>query len=679
MGPLEYLERMFGTAGGYGYLSVNAFNAWALVGVEGEPSLAAALRWNDDTVGLLGPIPGVAIGAALLAAGFAWGVVRGAVRDDRWTLIVAVTFLAIAFFILPTRVHERYIFPAVALMPLLAVVSGRWAVALLLLERGCLHQPPRHPHPAALRHRQRRDPAPGGVVPDAAAGHALSPAADGRGPVGGVAAASRAAHQPRRVRCARGRARSRPAQGSRRRCRARQERRPRPACRLSGRPCRAPATQAQLSLLDHLVARLSWGSLRRDRSALLRFEPGGRIDRLDLLVLVVLVVLTLTLRGFRLDQPARMYFDEVYHARTAAEFLQQWEYGEPHDIYEFTHPHLAKYAMAWGIRIAGGNEVTGTADLGMPAEDAAIEARWAPDDDRRRRNGDRLYVAGGDRLGVYDLATRELLDELPLAASVVAVDSDDHLLYAADAAGRIYRFDTTWFDAQRFGADADPSAIVDAATPFSFGPGAPVQQLLVTDTALVAVTLGSIASFDADTGELLSERLAVGIEDVVELPWAERLIVDTRELPDRQAAADLLASVLDDDPARLADLLTRDGFVTITAWPDADTVDGLTAFIDEGRLPGAALESAPLLAVADAAGVDVLDVWSLDPLETIATDEPVTALALAEPDSDEPIALRGLWRHARDDPLQRRGTGAAGVGVDARGRSGTWPGTRPAS
>ena len=32
MGPLEYLERMFGTAGGYDYLSVNAFNLWALVG-----------------------------------------------------------------------------------------------------------------------------------------------------------------------------------------------------------------------------------------------------------------------------------------------------------------------------------------------------------------------------------------------------------------------------------------------------------------------------------------------------------------------------------------------------------------------------------------------------------------------------------------------------------------------
>ena len=272
----------------------------------------------------------------------------------------------------------------------------------------------------------------------------------------------------------------------------------------------------------------------------------------------------------------------------------------------------------------------------MSAEDAAIEARWAPDDDEGRRNGDRLYVAAGDRLGVYDLATRELLEELPLAASAVAVDGDDHLLYAADPAGRLYRFDTTWFDAQRFGADADPAAIVDAAIPFSFGPGAPVQRLLVTDTALVAVTLGSIASFDTDTGELLSERLAVGIEDVVELPWAERLIVDTRALPDRKATADLLASVLDDDPGRLTELLARDGYVTILAWPDTDTVEGLSAFIEDGRLPGAELESAPLLAVADAAGVDILDVWSLDPLDTIPTDEPARALALAEPDSDEP-------------------------------------------
>ncbi len=633
MGPLEYLDRMFGTAGGYGYLSVNAFNLWALLGVAGEPSLAEGLHWTDDTVALVGPIPGVAIGAALLAAGFAWGVVRGAVRDDRWTLIAAVTFLAIAFFILPTRVHERYIFPAVALMPLLAVVSGRWAVALLLLSVGAfinLHAILTLPlygsanvETLPLGEWFRTSPLvtisallqtgvglwvaaqlrPGlRTSPDAFEAVARG-AQPGTGPAAPFPSATRPPSLPTAYPPA-------PAQ-----------------------PAPAPV---RVNLLDHLIARLSWGSLRRDRSVLLRFEPGGRIDRLDLLVLVVLVVLTLTLRGFRLDQPVRMYFDEVYHARTATEFLQQWQYGEPHDIYEFTHPHMAKYAAAWGIRLAGGNEVTGTAELGMPAEDAVIEQRWAPDDDPGRRNGDRLYVAAGDRLGVFDLATRRPVADLPLAAGAVAVDEDDHQLYVADPAGRLYRLDTTWFDAQRFGAEADPAAIVDAAIPFSFGPGAPVQQLLVTDTALIAVTLGSIASFDTDTGELLSERLAVGVEDVVELPSVERLIVDTRELPDRKATADLLASVLDDDPARLERLLARDGFVTVAAWLDPDSVDGLSIFMEEGRLPGGELQSAPLLAVADAGGVSVLDAWSLDPLDDIATDAPVTALALAEPDSSDP-------------------------------------------
>lgn len=642
MGPLEYLERMFGTAGGYGYLSVNAFNLWALVGVDGQPSLAEALRWSEDTVGLIGPIPGVAIGATLLVLGFLWGVARGAIRDDRWTLIVAVTFLAIAFFILPTRVHERYIFPAVALMPLLAVVSGRWALALLLLSVGAfinLHAILTLPlygtenvETLPLGEWFRTTP----LVVFAAllqTGVGLWVAAQLRpglqtSPDGFVEEAWRRAYSVPAAQ---------PASVS-----------PEPPLNglASGPPTDVPvAYPAQpqpgsepappASLIDLITARLSWGSLRRDRSALLRSEPGGRVDRLDLLVLVVLVVLTLTLRGFRLDQPVRMYFDEVYHARTATEFLQHWEYDRPHDIYEFTHPHLAKYAMAWGIRLAGGNEVTGTADLGMPAADAVIETRWGRHDGERRQ-GDRLYIAGGDRLGVYDLATRELVAELPVAAEALAVDHDEHTLFVADPAGRLSRFDTTLLDAERPGEGADTAALADAFLPFAFGPGAPVQHLLATDTALVAVTLGSITSYDRESGDQLSERLAVGIADAVELPWAERLVVDTRELADRDVAADLLADLLLGDTLEIADTLARDGFVTLAAWLDADTVDLVLEHIEGGELAGAALESAPLLAVADGNGIEVLDVWSLDVLDEIPTDEAVDALALADPDSREP-------------------------------------------
>jgi hypothetical protein len=77
-----------------------------------------------------------------------------------------------------------------------------------------------------------------------------------------------------------------------------------------------------------------------------------------------------------------MHFDEVYHARTATEFLQFWRYGIPHDIYEYTHPHLAKYAMAGGLVAFGDNQVTSQGSLGAPVRDAAIELRWDDADTR---------------------------------------------------------------------------------------------------------------------------------------------------------------------------------------------------------------------------------------------------------------------------------------------------------
>ncbi len=69
-----------------------------------------------------------------------------------------------------------------------------------------------------------------------------------------------------------------------------------------------------------------------------RREPAGRLDRLDLFVALCILLSAVTLRGYRLAEPYDMYFDEVYHARTAMEFLQDWRYGVPHNIYEYTHP-----------------------------------------------------------------------------------------------------------------------------------------------------------------------------------------------------------------------------------------------------------------------------------------------------------------------------------------------------
>ncbi len=586
MGPLEYLDRMVGTAAGYSYLSVNAFNAWALFGSGGVAPLAQALGWSDDTVGLLGPIPGVTIGAALLVGGFLWGCWRGAVRDDRWTLLMALAFLAIAFFILPTRVHERYIFPAVAILPLLAVVSRRWSLALLLLSVGAfinLHAILTVPlygsenvtslplgawfrttplvaasailqtavglwaawqlRPALRTSPDGYDLAAAAVL--AAAG-SVAPGAAGWppglvGPLGTPVGAVAATAGPSSA---------------------------------TTRPwVRGPGA------IDWLIDRLSRPSVRADRSGSLAGEPGGRIDRRDLLIVSGLVLVTLLLRGYRLGEPVRMHFDEVYHARTATEFLQDWEYGQPHAIYEFTHPHLAKYAMAWGIRLAGGNSVHGTADLGAAVADATIERAWSATDGTRADAGDRLYVATGSSLRVYDIASLELLRELPLAATAVAVDEDAHALYVAGPGGELFRLETTALEGPP-AEDQDEAAV---PVPFSAGPGAPVQQLLVTDRSLVAIDASSVSTFDLETGLPLSDRFAFDASDAVALPQASRVVVDTRALSDPAQVAYVLAQALASPPAEdgVADASVADVSAEPSARPsvepDAEDVKRLEA------------------------------------------------------------------------------------------------------
>jgi hypothetical protein len=66
--------------------------------------------------------------AVLLAAGAA-----AAWRDDARSLTVALAILAIAFFVLPTRAHERYLFPFFGVGAVLLAVSWRWTIAYLAL------------------------------------------------------------------------------------------------------------------------------------------------------------------------------------------------------------------------------------------------------------------------------------------------------------------------------------------------------------------------------------------------------------------------------------------------------------------------------------------------------------------------------------------------------------------
>jgi Gpi18-like mannosyltransferase len=130
--------QMARAAGTYHYLTVNAFNPWALVGAGGQASMAEAGVgfWPSDLVPLVGPVPGVVVGTVLLALGLLVGVGQLLRRADRRSILLAAAFLSLAFFILPTRVHERYLFPAMAVLAPLAAANWRVLGAYLLLTAG---------------------------------------------------------------------------------------------------------------------------------------------------------------------------------------------------------------------------------------------------------------------------------------------------------------------------------------------------------------------------------------------------------------------------------------------------------------------------------------------------------------------------------------------------------------
>jgi 4-amino-4-deoxy-L-arabinose transferase-like glycosyltransferase len=117
-------------------LTANAFNPWALVG--SEPLAASVGHWTLDSIAVLGSLDALTVGAALFAAASAlavWSVLR---RDDRQSILVAITLLAVAVFVLPTRVHERYLFTAFAVAAPLAAVSRGWRAWYVLLGTAAL-------------------------------------------------------------------------------------------------------------------------------------------------------------------------------------------------------------------------------------------------------------------------------------------------------------------------------------------------------------------------------------------------------------------------------------------------------------------------------------------------------------------------------------------------------------
>ncbi|MES2210688.1 MAG: phospholipid carrier-dependent glycosyltransferase [Chloroflexota bacterium] len=503
------VEQIFKTAGGYPYLSVNAWNPWALITFDGS-GIAANSAWVCDMVAptcgrafAVGAIPAVVVGTALTLLAFAVTSILVARRPDRQTILVGVVVLALVFFVVPTRVHERYLFPLVALGAILAAVSWRWRVAYLLSGLATIANMyfvlttlyPNNPSiddwlgtgralgsfpvvalaaitqagvlvfaflqlraSAAARLAEEVTTSGRAVVQDDgvdARSHAPAPAtaaAHDSTPAPETPPAAADEPMPAALAAAPGSGMV-PDQAWRE-----------PEITSDARSGRRPAepgsppypvwedrpSSAELGLFGWLRHRLGERPIRRDRSRELHAESGGRIDRLDFWMMAVLAVSLLTVRMWRLGEPYQMIFDEVYHPRTAVEFLQYWRYGISHDIYEWTHPHLAKYAMAGGIVAWGNDRTTATSELGVPVLAAAVEPRWDENATASRITGNRLWVATGDAVRAYDLATRALVVEVSVpGAQALAIDRTTHRVLIGTVSGDIRTLTTTGLDGSR--------------------------------------------------------------------------------------------------------------------------------------------------------------------------------------------------------------------------------------
>jgi predicted membrane-bound dolichyl-phosphate-mannose-protein mannosyltransferase len=596
----------------------------------------------------------VAIGSALILGvvlAVAWVVAR---HPDRRTILVGLAIIAIAFFVVPTRVHERYLFPLMAIGAVLAALSLRWRVAYLIIgtvnflnlyvvlttlypgnpsisdwlgigaairsQAGVTIIAVTHLAVFAWALAQLRPAARESLAQEVSQAGLEDATDEGSDPASDPAlgpADPQGRHAPD----------DHPAVGV--------------AGAAVGGASVGPEALATTPGWAHPIARLRRQAWARaaipDRSGALDAEPGGRLGRLDLWVMAVLVVATLVFRVDRLAEPYQMHFDEVYHARTATEFLQSWRYGEPHDIYEYTHPHLAKYAMAAGIVLFGEDRVGATSDLGVPVLGAAIERRWLDPSLPGSRAGDRLYLAtGDDGLRVHDLATRDLVASPGWASGTTAVAVDDtrHLLYLGGPAGRIDVIDTALaFDGLRAGStsDAEPATLATL--------GSAIEHLFPTgDGTVVAATTvdDELVLVDTAAG---AELARIPVADAVALADGgsdDALVADLGSIVDPTTAASELAAVLGGSVEAYEGILIAGvDSVVIPGGLGDEIRPEVEAAIADGRLVGFGIETRARVAVADRYGVTFVSAGDGSIVATVALDAPAGGMA-AVSGFDEP-------------------------------------------
>ncbi|MEX0710538.1 MAG: phospholipid carrier-dependent glycosyltransferase, partial [Chloroflexota bacterium] len=493
------VDRLVAASNTYQGLTINAFNIWR----NPWSGLGDRYAWGCDSAAatstcadgagvafILGsvPISWQLVGTLMFALAALVALVLVERRDDPTGILVGALALAVAFFALPTRVHERYLFPALALAAPLVARSWRWAVLYGVItlsffanvywlyttdfsfaggdkpmNPGIFGQAmPRDPFLAqflfndtmiyllslmivvalgwiltqAIAMMRGTDELPAGHAVDTGLWPALPP------PVADTAA---------------------------------------PNAPPGGRWIRVPA----------------W--LRRDPNPP-GDEPPRRLDRLDLILLIGLVVFAFLFRLWRLDLPRHTHFDEVYHARSATEWLADWQQGWSRDTYEWTHPPLAKYLIAAGIVVANPNQVVGGTDLDEPATVMAV----APQRTAFGRPASVVFTSAGDeQITARDAVSGELVStwQAPGPVASLAYDEDDdRLLVGLTGDGSVAAYDMAAFLGQ-LGERGPPPGVAQIETDL-----AGVTQIVVPDGQLVILFGGpdGIVEVERATGVVLA-------------------------------------------------------------------------------------------------------------------------------------------------------------------------------
>ena len=254
--------------------------------------------------------------------------------------------------------------------------------------------------------------------------------------------------------------------------------------------------------------------------------------------LLFLVLVPTRLAG--LGSPQGMYFDEIYHARTAGEYI------EGKEAYEYTHPPLGKEVMAlstlafsgweverggdppaafdggivdsdgataaWAAAAPGGGGALWTAPLGAacaPGEPSAqVPLDLEPERVAVAATGG-AFVAGRSGRGpvIARFSTGGLMWETPVESPVIDMAAAGDAVFAVDEEGSLLLLDAA-------GAAKTVADGVGAVAPDSEGGG--VWASLVDDRTL--------AVYDSAATQLATVQLYEGAEHLLVVPEADRVL-----------------------------------------------------------------------------------------------------------------------------------------------------------